>query len=680
MNVTRLVQSLAVFAGILSLFSIVVLFAIFMDNTSVHIFGSIAFIAVVICLWLLTLGLLIVTKKLKSVNTQGETDNSTTINEMANDLAEKTVNAVLLESASDQAFLLDTLISISEGNLDITIPDLPAKKAVLSETVKLAINNLQQFQNALKIFATNVACGKLDEQIDLSSLKLSGNWINVTQDLNQALKSVHEPFDVILKAMNAMSEGDFRYRAEGNYEGVLQHIINTVNTAMEVVSGYVEEIDRMLDDISEGNLKGRIEKQYVGTFDLIKRSVNSILGRLNETMSDIELVAEGVSAGALQLSQSSIALSVGVTQQTASVQELSTGISEIDGQARDNAASAKKASDLASMSKKSAEIGNKDMQSLLEAMDEIANSTSQISNIIKTIEDIAFQTNLLALNAAVEASRAGVHGSGFAVVAEAVRSLANESAEAAKETSILIKSSIASVNDGMKRATSTASSLGKIVTTASNVAEVVNDIHKSSLRQSETMGFLSEGLSSVAQMIQDEAATSQQTASAAEELDAQVITLQQKLSYFQTRKSSTSMIRAAWVVATLPVSGFEKVRSLNGASKVFNSGDIIITEGDENADSMYFVLDGNVEVFKSYASASEHQLATLRPGDIFGEMSLFLGEPRSATVVAREKVELMQVKENDMYEFMLKYPDVAYDITKSVCVRLRILLDALDAE
>ena len=543
------------------------------------------------------------------------------------------INNILDTTYQDQDLLLNALNGIAAGNFNVKMPDMHGKKAIMSKAI---------------------------------------------EQVAAALSETGASFEIIMNVMLAMQEGDFRYRAPVANEGMLEDISQVINHTMEIVSSYVDELDRVLDDIAEGNLKGKIERQYVGIFDLIKRSVNSILSRLNETMQDIEVVAKEVSTGALMLSKSSVALSTGVQQQMGSVEKLSVDINVIDKQLQQNAENAKQASDLSRASMRSAESGNKNMQLLLESMEKITTSSSKISQIIKTIEDIAFQTNLLALNASVEASRAGVHGKGFAVVADAVRALSIRSSEAAQETSALIKGSIVSVSEGSKRANDTAQSLEKIAQDVANATEVVDQIQKSSTKQSRTLSTINEGLAEVKEYINEDAVTSEETAAAAEELDAQVVTLQQKLSYFQTKVSASSILSKTWVDATLATTSLEKVRGVSGKKKNYISGDIILKEGDSHTNSMFFLTDGHVEVYRGYGKASQLLLATLRPGDIFGEMSLFLAEPRSATIVAREKVEVLEVHQSNMYEFMESHPDIAFDIAFTLCTRLRNVLASLE--
>ncbi|MFI3231473.1 MAG: methyl-accepting chemotaxis protein, partial [bacterium] len=195
-----------------------------------------------------------------------------------------------------------------------------------------------------------------------------------------------------------------------------------------------------------------------------------------------------------------------------------------------------KANDIVQETKDNANIGSREMQNMLVAMDEINDSSRSISNIIKVIEDISFQTNILALNAAVEAARAGEHGKGFAVVAEEVRSLANRSQQAAKETTILIENSVNKVSEGSEIANNTSIALTSIVEQIENISNIIQDNQASSISQQSSIEEITKNISEISNVTQINTSTSEESASASEELSAQAQIFYNSVSEIKLKK------------------------------------------------------------------------------------------------------------------------------------------------
>ena len=255
---------------------------------------------------------------------------------------------------------------------------------------------------------------------------------------------------------------------------------------------------------------------------LIVRSVTGPITRLTKRLTS---GAEHTSAAAAQVTAASQTMADGSSRQAASLEESSASLEEMAGMTRKNAENAQAAKALANQTRAAADGGAEDMKEMKAAMSAIQASSSEISKIIKTIDEIAFKTNLLALNAAVEAARAGEAGLGFAVVADEVRSLAQRSVQAARETAQKISDATAKSEQGAKISEKVAKSLDEITSKARQVDELIAEIAVASQEQSQGIDQVTRAVSDMDSVTQANAATAQQTSAAAAELNNQAVQL-----------------------------------------------------------------------------------------------------------------------------------------------------------
>jgi len=273
-----------------------------------------------------------------------------------------------------------------------------------------------------------------------------------------------------------------------------------------------------------------------------------LVGRFIKPMSDIisglTKVAGQVGEASSHLSTNSGKMADGASAQASSLEETSASLEEMASMSRQNADNAREANTLSDQASGTAEKGNAAMSRMSQAIDDIKTSSDETAKIIKTIDEIAFQTNLLALNAAVEAARAGEAGKGFAVVAEEVRNLAQRSAEAARNTNILIEESQKNAGNGVQVSKEVAELLVGIVSGIQKVTGLVNEIAVASDEQARGVEQITSAMSQMDKVTQANASNAEQTGSASEELNSQARDLNQVVQRLQTivggQNSSTS--------------------------------------------------------------------------------------------------------------------------------------------
>ena len=310
------------------------------------------------------------------------------------------------------------------------------------------------------------------------------------------------------------------------------------------VKNRLAQLEDSANRIAEGDLATEVVTSTGDELGDVAASFEIMRQRVHEVLREINQGADQVAAGAHNVSDASVALSQGASQQAASVEELSASIAEIASQTASNAQNAEKANELTVGTKEKAQLGNEEMQKMLTAMEEINASSANISKIIKVIDEIAFQTNILALNAAVEAARAGQHGKGFAVVAEEVRNLAARSAKAAKETTDMIEGSMEKVETGREIAHTTADALSTIVGEVSSVADIVANIAKASNEQKLALEQINQGVQQVSQVVQANSSTSEEAATASQNLNQQANIMRASVGKFRLNNHAGSFYHA----------------------------------------------------------------------------------------------------------------------------------------
>ena len=337
----------------------------------------------------------------------------------------------------------------------------------------------------------------------------------------------------------AGSTGDISLTPEdaaiiGKYAQIEDEIGQAIGGSVSFVK-HVTNISQKLEDVASGDLTTQVE--LISERDVLGVSIQKMENNLNSMFAGISESSKQVSTGSKQVAESSQALAQGATEQAASVQELSSSIAEIAERTKANAEIADNTSKLSGTIMESAEKGSRQMGEMITAVDEINEASKNINKIIKTIDDIAFQTNILALNAAVEAARAGQHGKGFAVVAEEVRNLASKSAEAAKDTGVMIQNSMEKAELGSRIAGETATSLSAIVEGINESTRLIAEIAKASEEQSLGISQINRGIDQVAQVVQQNSASAEESAAASEEMSAQSAMLEQHISRFKINEN-----------------------------------------------------------------------------------------------------------------------------------------------
>ncbi len=385
-------------------------------------------------------------------------------------------------------------------------------------------------------------------------------WMDIT-DEKRAIVEVNNIIEQVVS-------GNLQERLEAaSFTGYIKEIAEGINAIIANVSDNFTVAQNYMDQVAAGDLSQTLELPAEGDFKLLENSINNSITNIRSLLTEIGVAADQVSSASRELSQGNVDLSQRTEEQASSLEQTASAMEQFSSAVKLTSDNANEANELAADSRKEAENGNEVLNRTNKAMEEIANSSRKIADIISVIDDISFQTNLLALNAAVEAARAGEHGRGFAVVASEVRNLAGRSANAAKEIKELITESLDTVDEGTRLSKQSSIVLEGILSKISDVSSIVRDISTATGEQASGVDEVNQAIAQMDKMTQQNAALVEETAAASESMEEQAQTLTKQISQFDVGAEGSTTVQNKESNVSRPVPAAETVRTPGDSNK-----------------------------------------------------------------------------------------------------------------
>lgn len=417
----------------------------------------------------------------------------------------------------------EAVMSIDAAENELTIKDI---------SIDERNSQYERIDNAVKLIEET---GKKYEPL-ISPGEEENKWKEFTENWDELKKD-----DQVLVQLCHQYFDSGTNNSEEIYKQIVRQAIGVNNDVISKTEGLIAQaIEINMKQGDDADKSSTAEAHFFTIFYIVGMIVGSALfvfmgllissaitRPIFKAVKGLRDAAEQVASAAIQISSSSQQLAEGSSEQASAVEETSSTLEQTTSMIKQNTDNTAKAAVLATQSKEAADKGSEDMISMMSSMDEIKNSSDKIAKIIKVIDEIAFQTNILALNAAVEAARAGEAGMGFAVVAEEVRSLAQRSAQAAKDTAEMIENNIESSEKGVATAKKVSESLEDITIKAKEVSDLMKEVAEASGEQAQGISQINKALAQIESVTQQSAASAQETAASSEELSAQTETLKE---------------------------------------------------------------------------------------------------------------------------------------------------------
>jgi len=453
------------------------------------------------------------------------------LEKMVNAIQRMSIDSLRLANAAQQGLLSE------RANQDLHQGDFQKIIVALNSTLSAVDIPIATTVHYLNNLAQGVIPQAIQDQYqgDFDRIRMSLN------SLVETMEKLQRETDALVSSALA---GKLSQRAQDHlFVGDWQRLVAGFNQTLDAILDPIHEATQALEGISKRDLSVRVQGSYQGDHARIQNALNIAAENLEEAMHSVLQGAQQVSSASQQISAGSQSLAQGANEQSASLQEVGNQLQDLTIKTKQNTDNSLLARRKADESDALARQGTEAMSRLGDAISRIQESSAETAKVIRIIDEIAMQTNLLALNAAVEAARAGEAGRGFAVVAEEVRNLALRSAQAAKNTSELISASVTHSQQGHQIALEVESAFGKITHGAKEVNHLIAAISESTLGQSTGINQVTHAIQEMGQVTQQNAANSEESASASEELSAQAQSLLHLVGQFKTSQHAHLSIK-----------------------------------------------------------------------------------------------------------------------------------------
>ena len=362
-------------------------------------------------------------------------------------------------------------------------------------------------------------------------------WKLTIKTGKKVLESILVPLHEVEAVAKELTDGNLHSTLDYRSDDEIGRLAHNMRKSIRILGSYVDDIGRAMKMFAEGNFDVQPEVEWKGDFVGILNSFMLFEESMAETIKGIQHVSDEVSGAADQVESSSNDLADGATNQAAVVEELTATVAGVSEQVGKNSQSAKEISGRVDELGNAILESNGKMRDMVDSMNEINGASKEIDKIIATINEIASQTNLLALNASIEAARAGEAGKGFAVVANQVNVLADQSAQAAKESATLIETSVKAVEKGMVIAGQTASQLQEVAENSQIITKEVTNIAETLETQTTEIQQINDGIEQINDVVQTNSATSEECAAAGQEMSSEAENLREMIRKFKVAEN-----------------------------------------------------------------------------------------------------------------------------------------------